>query len=154
MNTIDYEFYQLIPYLFPKIITATICGGLIGIEREMKQKTAGIRTNILICVGCALLTSIGFYINTNLPSVDPTRIIGQVITGIGFFGALVIMKNDDKIIGVTTAAFIWIVMSLGVLIGMGAIITPIILTVGLITVSILFEKLEKYLKNKFIDAKH
>ena len=148
MNKIDYELYQLIPYLLPKILTATLCGGIIGIEREIKQKAAGIRTNILICVGVTLLTSIGFLISEGNTVIDPTRIISQIITGIGFLGAGVIMKSDDKIVGVTTAAFIWVISAIGVLIGVGSILTPIVLTLGLVVISIGLEKVEKYIKNK------
>lgn len=78
--------------------------------------------------------------------IDPTRIIGQIITGIGFLGAGVIVKNDDKIVGVTTAAFIWCISAIGVLAGIGAIWTPIILTFGLLIVSLIFEKFETYIK--------
>jgi len=141
------EIIDFISFFLPKIIIATICGLLIGIEREIKQKVAGIRTNILICVGCTILSSLSFYL-TNQYDIDPTRIIGQIVTGIGFLGAGVIMKNDDKIVGVTTAAFIWIVSAIGIMIGTGFLITPVILTVGLIIISRIFESLEIFIKNK------
>jgi putative Mg2+ transporter-C (MgtC) family protein len=147
MSTIDYEIFHLLPFLFPKLLVATICGGIIGYERELKQKVAGIRTNILICVGCALLTAISFYISNTLEHTDPTRIIGQIITGIGFLGAGVIVKHDDKIVGVTTAAFIWVVSVIGILVGIGSYITPIFLTIGLLIISRVFEKVEKHIKN-------
>jgi putative Mg2+ transporter-C (MgtC) family protein len=147
MFDIDYELFTLLPFLLPKLLVATICGVIVGYDREIKQKTAGIRTNILICVGCALFTALSFYISkTN--NIDPTRIIGQIITGIGFLGAGVIMKHDDKIIGVTTAAFIWIVSAIGVLVGIGSYITPVLLTIGLIIISRIFERIEKYIKNQ------
>lgn len=143
--TIDSELLLLLPYFFPKIIVATICGFIIGIDRELKQKVAGVRTFILICVGCAIFT----FISTSMSegnTYDPTRIIGQIITGISFLGAGVIVKNDDKIVGVTTAAFIWCISAIGVLAGLGAIWTPIILTIGLLGVSLIFEKFETYIK--------
>lgn len=140
----DFEFLF---YLLPKVIVATICGLLVGYERELKQKVAGIRTNILICVGCAILTSISFYLSKDNPSIDPTRIIGQIITGIGFLGAGVIVKNDDKIVGVTTAAFIWIISSIGILIGtISSLLIPIVLTLGLLLISYIFGIFENYLK--------
>lgn len=145
----DFEFLF---YLLPKVLVATICGLLVGYERELKQKVAGIRTNILICVGCAILTSISFYLSKENPAVDPTRIIGQIITGIGFLGAGVIVKNDDKIVGVTTAAFIWIISSIGILIGtISSILIPIILTIGLLVISYIFGKFENYLKKVKIE---
>jgi len=147
MNYIDPEFYTIANFIIPKIIISTICGLIIGYDREIKQKVAGIRTNILICVGCTILTSLSFYLSKDNPNIDPTRIVGQIITGIGFLGAGVIMKHDDKIIGVTTAAFIWIVSAIGILIGStGSFMLPILLTLGLLLISRVFEKFENYLK--------
>lgn len=145
---INIEFIEITSVLIPKLLIATVCGFIIGYDRELKQKVAGIRTNILICVGCALLTYISFYLSKYNVLIDPTRIIGQIITGIGFLGAGVIMKNDDKIIGVTTAAFIWVISSIGILIGsIDSISIPIILTFGLLIISRIFEKIESHIKN-------
>ena len=145
----DPEFLPLITLLLPKVLIATICGLIIGYDREIKQKVAGIRTNILICVGCTILTATSFYLAKDNPNVDPTRIIGQIITGIGFLGAGVIMKNDDKIVGVTTAAFIWVISSIGILIACtNSFLIPIILTIGLLIISRIFEKVETYIKTK------
>jgi putative Mg2+ transporter-C (MgtC) family protein len=145
----DPEFLPLITLLLPKVLIATICGLIIGYDREIKQKVAGIRTNILICVGCTILTATSFFLAKDNPNIDPTRIIGQIITGIGFLGAGVIMKNDDKIVGVTTAAFIWVISSIGILIACtNSFSTPIILTIGLLIISRIFEKVETYIKTK------
>jgi putative Mg2+ transporter-C (MgtC) family protein len=144
--TIDSEIYTLLPYFLPRVLVATICGALIGIDRELKLKVAGIRTFILICVGCCILTAISKMMSTNDPHIDPTRIIGQIITGIGFLGAGVIFKSDDKVIGVTTSAFIWVVSAIGILAGLGSVWTPIILTVGLLITSIVFERVESFIK--------
>jgi putative Mg2+ transporter-C (MgtC) family protein len=146
MDIIDTEFLTLLPFFTIKVIVATICGLIIGIDRELKQKVAGVRTFILISVGCAIFTASSTLMSDS-SSVDPTRIVAQIVTGIGFLGAGVIVKNDDKIVGVTTAAFIWCVSAIGVLAGMGAIVTPIILTFGLLVVSLIFEKVEKIIKN-------
>ena len=145
MNYIDSEILSLLPYFVPKVLVATLCGVIIGIDRELKQKVAGVRTFILISVGCAVFSAISVLMSDNR-IIDPTRIIGQIITGIGFLGAGVIVKNDDKIVGVTTAAFIWCISAVGVLAGIGAIWTPIILTFGLLIVSLVFEKFETYIK--------
>jgi len=136
-------------FILPKILVATVCGLIIGYDREIKQKVAGIRTNILICVGCTILTSISFYLAKLNPMIDPTRIIGQIITGIGFLGAGVIMKHDDKIVGVTTAAFIWVASSMGILIAtVDSFLVPITLTLGLLFTSRFFEKIENFIKPK------
>jgi putative Mg2+ transporter-C (MgtC) family protein len=136
-------------FILPKILVATICGLIIGYDREIKQKVAGIRTNILICVGCTILTSISFYLAKSNTMIDPTRIIGQIITGIGFLGAGVIMKHDDKIVGVTTAAFIWIASAMGILVAsIDSFLLPITLTIGLLLTSRFFEKIENFIKPK------
>lgn len=142
------EILKYLPFFLPKILVATLCGLIIGIEREFKQKVAGIRTNILICVGCAILSALSFYLAENWQLVDPTRMIGQIITGIGFLGAGVIMKNEDKIIGVTTAAFIWIASAIGIMIGSGFLVIPFIITIGLVLMSRLFEIMEAFIKQK------
>ena len=134
--------------LLVKVVVATVCGAIIGYDREVKQKVAGLRTNILICVGCAIFTAFAFDITDIMKTSDPTRIIGQIITGIGFLGAGVIVKQDDKVVGVTTAAFIWVISAIGVLVGFGAVITPIVLSIGMLIVSKIFEKVEKHIKNK------
>ena len=135
-------------YFLPKILVSTICGAIVGYDREVRNKVAGIRTNVLIAVGVTILTTVSFWISKDNANIDPTRIIGQIVTGIGFLGAGVIMKHDDKIIGVTTAAFIWVVSAIGVMIGLGYYIVPILITVGLLIISKLFEILEKRIKEK------
>lgn len=146
-----YRELDIIWFFLPKIIISTICGAIIGYDREVRNKVAGIRTNVLIAVGCTILTATSFMLAKYCDNVDPTRIIGQIITGIGFLGAGVIMKVDDKIIGVTTAAFIWVVSAIGILVGCDAIVSPILITVGLIVVSRYFEKMEKRIKQKRIE---
>lgn len=149
ISQLDPEFLPLLKYLLPKVLVSTLCGLIIGYDREIKQKVAGIRTNILICVGCTLLTAISFYLSKSNPVIDPTRIIGQIITGIGFLGAGVIMKHDDKIVGVTTAAFIWVASAIGILIAStNSYLLPITLTLGLLLTSRFFELFENYLKPK------
>lgn len=151
MTKLDFEIAQILTLFLPKILTATMCGFIIGWDRERKNKAAGIRTNILICVGCAVLTAVGFMIASIYPNSDPSRIIGQIVTGIGFLGAGVIVKHDDKITGVTTASFIWAVSAVGILAGCGTIITPIILSLGLVLISRIFESLSVYLKKEKTD---
>ena len=147
--SIDPQFIPLMNFILPKILIATVCGLIIGYDREIKQKVAGIRTNILICVGCTILTSISFYLAKSNPMIDPTRIIGQIITGIGFLGAGVIMKHDDKIVGVTTAAFIWVASAMGILVAsIDSFLLPITLTIGLLLTSRFFEKIENFIKPK------
>ena len=104
-----------------EVITAFILGSLIGYDREKKMKSAGIKTNILICVGATLYTTISL-INIQLfanGSADPNRAAAQIVSGIGFLGAGAIMRGPGGITGLTTAATIWVVAAIGVTIGSG-----------------------------------
>lgn len=99
------------------ILVAAIAGGLIGIEREYRDKTAGFRTMILIAVGSALFTVLSDVMGD--PDGESTRIASAIVTGVGFLGAGVIMKDGATIRGLTTAASIWLVASLGMGAGIG-----------------------------------
>jgi putative Mg2+ transporter-C (MgtC) family protein len=139
----------LLTKMLPEIGVATVCGALIGLEREIKNKVAGIRTHILICVGVTIFTLVGISFGG---TADPTRVIGQIITGIGFLGGGVIFKEQDKVVGVTSAAFIWFIASIGVLCGMGYLLSAGILTIGFLLITILLGRfepiLEKYTKKR------
>jgi putative Mg2+ transporter-C (MgtC) family protein len=109
--------------LLLKLGLAVVLGGVIGLEREIAGKPAGLRTNILICVGAALLTdvSIRMVIGPNGARVgDPSRLAAQIITGIGFIGAGTIMQSRGTITGLTSAATIWVVAAIGITVGSGA----------------------------------
>jgi len=100
-----------------RLLLAALLGALLGIERELKQKTAGLRTNILIAVGSALFTILSIELAPD--GADPTRIAAQVVTGIGFLGAGAIMRTDSGIQGLTTAATVWVNSAVGVAAGGG-----------------------------------
>lgn len=139
---------QVLLFLLPKILTATICGGIIGYERELKDKVAGLRTNILICVGTALFTACSVILSDMCKLSDPSRIISTILTGIGFLGAGVVMRVDDKIYGLTTASFIWVISAIGILIGMGGVLSPILITIGLFFTIQWLEKIERKVRSK------
>lgn len=136
---------DLLLRMLPEIGVATVCGAVIGIEREMKNKVAGIRTHVLICVGVAIFTLVGVSFGS---SADPTRVIGQIITGIGFLGGGVIFKQSDKVVGVTSAAFIWFIAAIGVLCGLGYLISAGVLTVGFLLITMSLTHLEHYVVRK------
>ncbi len=148
MPAFDQELVYLTQKLLPQLATAIFCGLLVGYGREKRNKPAGIRTNILIAVGCTLYSSIGFMIAEQYPNIDPTRIIGQVATGIGFLGAGAIWKENNKITGVTTAAFIWANSAIGVMIGSNFYLIPIIATLLIITSTWIFEFVENRVNRK------
>ena len=96
------------------ICTAILCGLIIGLERQLSDKPAGIRTSILICLGTYVFVSAIQLVQGS--DIDPTRIIGQIITGIGFIGAGVILTRGGIVIGITSASVIWLLAGIGVLI--------------------------------------
>jgi putative Mg2+ transporter-C (MgtC) family protein len=108
--------------LLGKLGLAVLLGGAVGLERELSGKPAGLRTNILICLGSTLLMdlSISIGIGDNGARIgDPGRIAAQVVTGIGFLGAGTIMQARGSVVGLTTAATIWVVAAIGLLVGAG-----------------------------------
>ena len=101
-----------------RLVLAAILGGLIGIEREIRDKPAGLRTNILICVGSTLFMSLSTQV-AQLLGGDPTRIAAQIISGIGFLGAGAVLHSHGFVLGLTTAATIWVVAGVGMALGSG-----------------------------------
>lgn len=132
---------ELLYTVIPKLLSATVCGGIIGWDREKKNKVAGLRTIVLITVGSCIFT-LGAFLIENSYTSDPSRIISTIVTGIGFLGGGVIIQHQDKLVGVTTAAFIWVVSGIGILCGLGLIIMPIIITLGLLVISMILGKIE------------
>lgn len=107
-----------------QLVLTVILGGLIGLERELVRREAGLRTFILVCLGATLFTLISFKVSQSLigkPGVefDPSRIIGQIVLGIGFLGAGLIIFREARIEGLTTAAALWMTAAIGVAIGAG-----------------------------------
>lgn len=103
--------------LIRRLLLAAVLGGMIGAERELRRKSAGFRTNILIAMGSALFTIVSI---TLAPAAsDPTRIAAQIVTGIGFLGAGAILRTENRVQGLTTAATVWVNAALGVAAGGG-----------------------------------
>jgi putative Mg2+ transporter-C (MgtC) family protein len=98
-----------------KLGLAVLLGGLIGIERELTRRPAGVRTHMLVCLGCALFTEI----SQAFVSPSPDRVAAQVVTGIGFLGAGTILRTGIDVKGLTTAASIWTVAAIGMAISLG-----------------------------------
>lgn len=123
-----------------RIILATILGGIIGLEREFHGKPAGLRTNLLICLGAAVFTLISKQMvegtNDSL-----TRIASQIVSGVGFLGAGAIIQDRGGIHGLTTAATIWLVASIGIACGAGLYRLAILTTLIAIFVLIVLGKL-------------
>ena len=99
---------------------AVVLGGAIGLEREIAGKPAGLRTNILICVGAALITDVSIRITTIPERLgDPSRLAAMIVSGIGFIGAGTIMQARGTVTGLTSAATIWVVAAIGITVGAG-----------------------------------
>ncbi len=139
MQTMTLEYFGNVSIYFGigvQVITALLLGGLVGFDRERKLKTAGIKTNILICLGATLYTSIGLLIFAANASGngDPSRMAAQIVSGIGFLGAGAIIQSKGNVIGMTTAATIWVVAAIGFTIGAGYPLTAIIFTLTVLSV--------------------
>lgn len=103
-----------------KLIIAAVLGGLIGIERQVGGQYAGFRTQLLVCLGSCLFTIASLHVHEVYgKNTDPSRIAAQIVVGIGFLGAGVILKHGVTIRGLTTAATLWIVSAIGMAVGLG-----------------------------------
>jgi len=109
-----------------RLILGFVLSGLVGLEREVSLKPAGLRTHVLVGLGSTLITILSL---EAFPGSDPSRVAASIIVGIGFLGAGTIIKTEEKIIGLTTAATLWIVASIGVATGAGFYLLAIIATI-------------------------
>lgn len=122
-----------------RVVLAMLAGGLIGLEREFRDKSAGFRTLIFISAGAAIFT----ILSRNLaPSTDPNRIAANIVTGIGFLGAGTILRDGMRITGLTTAATIWLTAAIGMAFGAGAFLFGAVITVLALIVLWLFPAFE------------
>ena len=126
-----------------KLLMAVACGGAIGFERELSRKPAGLRTNVLVCVGAALFMVVSRHIGGGAPFTDPARLVAQVVTAIGFIGAGVILQARGSISGLTTAATILLVGAVGITIGEGMFTVAVMTTVLIIVVLVLLRQVER-----------
>jgi putative Mg2+ transporter-C (MgtC) family protein len=101
--------------LLVQLVLAVVLGGAVGIERELRGKPAGLRTNILICVGATLFTVLSYRLSENRG--DPGRVAAQILTGVGFIGAGTILHLRGAVTGLTSAATIWVVAAVGMALG-------------------------------------
>src|SRR4051812_18877177 len=119
------------PHVLLRLSVAAALGGAVGLERELRERQAGLRTHLVVCVGAALFTLVSAYAFTGI-RVDPTRIAAQVVTGIGFLGAGAIIRQGLSIRGLTTAATLWLVAAIGMAAGAGYWPAAVMATAGAI----------------------
>lgn len=129
-----------------RLILAIILGGLIGFEREVKRRSAGLRTHVLVSLGSCLIMLTSLYvfdIYKDIATLDPARIAAGIITGIGFLGAGAIIRSGEAVKGLTTAASLWLVAGIGMGIGCGFYLASLITAVLAIAVLFFLGQLEK-----------
>lgn len=132
-----------------RLLTAMGGGAVIGLEREWQNKPAGLRTNTLVAIGSALFVLLSISIAVQHARItDVTRIIGQVVTGIGFLGAGIIFKEGTDIHGLTTAATVWCSAAVGCLAGAGFFVETAIGVAAIVTVNIVLIPLDKWMEKK------
>ena len=130
-----------------KLLLASILGGLVGLERELRRKPAGLRTNMFICIGSTLFTLLSDEIADRFGG-DHVRIVSQLIPGIGFIGAGAIIHEAGSVTGLTTAATIFVVASVGMAIGGGLYMTAIFSTLLIVAVLVLLGWAEARFESK------
>ncbi|MEX1014814.1 MAG: MgtC/SapB family protein [Candidatus Paceibacterota bacterium] len=141
-----------------RVVVAILLGAVVGFERELVGKEAGIRTDILVSAGAALFTIAGImvhyviglpadgsnFLNEVMGSARGIAIIAGIVTGIGFLGAGLIIKNDDRVMGVTTAASVWFVAAAGMLAGLGLTELAVFSTLGISLLLYLLRKIDLF----------
>ncbi len=126
-----------------KAVLAVIIGGIIGSERARHGRAAGMRTHILVCLGATLTAMTGMFLSKEMGG-DAMRISAQVVSGIGFLGAgMIIIKNDNVVSGLTTAAGIWATSIVGIAIGYGFYVGAVMVSVLMLLSIILLARLER-----------
>jgi len=125
------------PHVLLRLVVAALLGGAVGMERELRERQAGLRTHLVVCVGSALFTLVSAYgfheflVNGGaIVREDPTRIAAQIVSGIGFLGAGAIIRQGLSVRGLTTAATLWLVAAIGMAAGAGYYSAAIIATAG------------------------
>ena len=139
-----------------RIILATVLSSVVGIEREYHQKPAGLRTNVMVGLGSCLFTLVSIRaadIFPDMKAIDPTRIAAQIVTGIGFLGAGTILFEKDRssVIGLTTAATLWVVAAVGTAIGMGLYLEAIVGTLMVFFTFLVLSKVVNEVRKRSTD---
>jgi len=136
------DIVSIAPFEWQAVFTSLACGSIIGLERQLRGKPVGIRTSALIVLGTYVFIAASMLVST--AATDPSRIIGQVITGIGFLGAGVMLARDGMVWGVTSAATIWSLASIGVCIALGYDLAAIKLSLVVVFVLVGVDTMEDY----------
>jgi putative Mg2+ transporter-C (MgtC) family protein len=140
--------FAIMKFFGARAAVAIFAGFIIGIERTLSNHAAGIKTIVFVSLGSCLFSSLSFYLHEMYPQIDPTRIIGQIITGVGFLcGGVIFLNNqDNKISGLTSSAMIWSACALGTMAGTGLFFVPLFASVTMVLIVYILKKVEKKLE--------
>ena len=142
-----FSYFQIEnPDFLIRILFSLVLGSIIGLERELTNKSAGLRTQILVCMGSCIFTILSIYgfstAVTLYPLGDPSRVAAQIITGIGFIGAGTVLRQGYTITGLTTASTLWIVAAIGMACGCGKISIAVVSTILAVAILVLIRIFE------------
>ena len=150
-----HEYFYYVDIIL-RVLISVVLGFVIGFERELTSKFAGLRTHILVCVGSCIFTILSIFV---FPTVmanghyeaygDPARIAAQVLTGIGFIGGGTVLRHGSSVFGLTTAATLWTTASIGMAVGCGQVILGVVAAILTLIVLILVRKLETCFLHQF-----
>lgn len=129
-----------------RLFMSVICGAIIGLEREIRDKAAGLRTHILVCLGACLFGMLGLTLTSSYKNTDILRLAQGLLIGIGFLGAGVIVREGASIRGLTTAAGVWVMGAIGLAIGVGCYNIALAGTIFSLFVITLFGKIDRWVK--------
>lgn len=122
------------------VLVAVACGAIVGFERQLRGKPLDVRTAVLICLGTHVFIRLG--VDLSSEHVDTTRVLGQMVTGVGFLGAGVILTRGHHVVGLTTASVIWVLAGIGAAIGFGEYLAAIALSIVTFLVLTVMEWIE------------
>ena len=149
--------YQFLEFIYPKMFFAVCTGSIIGFERGSRKAAAGFKTHILICLGSMFYTVVPVILDDMV--VRDQHVIAQIVTGIGFLGAGAIIRNTatekQPVQGLTTAADIWLVAALGILVGLGYGWSVVLISVIVVSITVTSRHIErKYINHSLDKPKH
>ncbi len=135
--------------MIERLLISAVMGGLIGVERQMHEKPAGLRTHVLVCMGATLFTLLSLsFSNSDGSAVDVSRVAAGVVTGIGFLAAGSIFREKERVRGLTTAADLWVIAAIGLSIGLGYYSVAVVATIITLIILMIGRVFDNYLDRK------
>lgn len=155
LDFLTFDLFELNFFtIFFRMFLAVFVGGVIGMERDVKHRAAGLRTHMLVCMGAAIVMMTNEYVVLTYPDLDTdlTRMGAQVVSGIGFIGAgTILVTNENQIKGLTTAAGLWAAATLGLAIGIGFYEIAIVGTVAIIAIVVFLRPFKQFIQERTRD---